>query len=222
MSKRDIVIFGAAKFSSLAWYCIGHDSSYRPVAFCVDAAYIRSPFHEGLPVVPFETLERTHPPESVSILIALGYLHINGLRRARFEQAKARGYDTITYVSSRSGVWPNLSIGENSMVYEGAIVEPFSSIGRNVIVRSGVHIAHHCRIEDHVFVAAGVTLGGSVRIGEQAFVGVGAVIRDGIRIAPRSFVGAGAVVTKDTEPDGVYVGNPARKTDKTALEATRG
>lgn len=219
---RDIVIFGAARFSSLAWYCVGKDSPYRPVAFCVDAAYITSRVHEGLPVVPFETLERTHPPDSVGILIALGYLQINGLRKARFEQAKARGYRAITYVSSHSTVWPDLLIGENSMVYEGAIVQPFSSIGCNAIIRSGVHLAHHCRIEDHAFVAAGATLGGSVTIGEQAFVGLGAVIRDGICLAPRSFVGAGAVVVKDTEADGAYVGNPARKTNKTALEVTGG
>ena len=57
-------------------------------------------------------------------------------------------------------------------------------------------------------------------MGEQAFVGVGAVLRDRIRIAPRSFIGAGAVVVNDTEADGAYVGNPARKLVKTALEVS--
>jgi acetyltransferase-like isoleucine patch superfamily enzyme len=106
------------------------------------------------------------------------------------------------------------------MVYEGSIIQPFASIGNNVIIRSAAHISHHCHVADHVFVAAGVTLGGNAHVGEQSFIGVGAVLRDGLRIAERSFIGAGAVVVADTEPDGVYVGNPARKVRKTALEAS--
>jgi Glycosyl transferase family 2 len=52
-------------------------------------------------------------------------------------------------------------------------------------------------------------------------LGLGAVVRDGIRLAPRCLVGAGAVVFGDTEPDGVYVGNPARRAPgKSALDAT--
>ncbi len=31
------------------------------------------------------------------------------------------------------------------------------------------------------------------------------------RIGEGSIIGSGAVVTKDTEPYGIYVGNPARK-----------
>ena len=64
---------------------------------------------------------------------------------------------------------------------------------------------------NHAFVAAGVILSGNVKVGEQAFIGAGAMVRDGLTIAERSFIGIGAVVVADTEPDGVYVGNPARK-----------
>lgn len=59
-------------------------------------------------------------------------------------------------------------------------------------------------------------------MGEQAFVGVGAVLRDRIRIAERTFIGAGAVVVQDTQADAVYVGNPARKATKSALQASGG
>lgn len=65
-------------------------------------------------------------------------------------------------------------------------------------------------------------MGGDCRVDEQAFLGVGAVIRDRIHIGARSFIGAGAVVVHDTEPEGVYVGNPARKTSKTAIEVSGG
>lgn len=220
MGKIDVVLFGADRFASLAWYCVSHDSPYKPVAFTVDGAYQRTNVHEGLPVLPFETLRDVFPPEAVSILLPLGYRSINGLRRDRFEQALACGYEIVSYVSSRASTWADLQVGRNVLVYENAVIQPFSTVGDNVIIRSASHISHHCTVDDHAFIAAGVTLGGSVHIGEQAFVGVGAVVRDNTRIAPRCFIGAGAVVVADTEPDGVYVGNPARRIQKSSIDVT--
>lgn len=220
MNPAKIVVFGAESFASLAWYCLTQDSHYKVIAFTVDRDYVQASTHHGLPVVPFEDLMTDYPPGSVRMLVPLGYHAINGLRRQRYETARELGYECVTYVSSRASTWPDLQIGQNCMVYEGAIIQPFASIGNNVIIRSAAHISHHCHVADHVFVAAGVTLGGNVHVGEQSFLGVGAVLRDGLRIAERSFIGAGAVVVADTEPDGVYIGNPARKIPKTALEAS--
>ncbi len=219
-TDQDVVLFGADTFASLAWYCLTHDSRYTVVAFTVDQAFLHAPSHEGLPLVPFEELVRRYPPQQVRLLIPLGYHAINGLRRARFEQARALGYEFISYVSSRASTWPDLVVGTNCLIYEHAIIQPFARIGDNVIIRSAAHISHHCEVADHAFVAAGATLGGNVRIGEQAFVGVGAVVRDGLLVAERSFLGAGAVLMKDSEADGVYVGNPARKIAQSALEVS--
>lgn len=222
IDTNDVVLFGMDSFASLAWFCLTHDSRYRVVAFTVDAAFLRAALHHGLPVVPFEELAAHYPPGQVRLLTPLGYHAINGVRRARYEQAKAWGYGFVSYVSSRASTWPDLQVGENCLIYEHAIIQPFARIGNNVIIRSGAHVSHHCQIADHAFVAAGATFGGNVTVGEQAFVGLGAVLRDGLDIAPRSFIGAGAVVLRDTEADGVYVGNPARKSERTALAVTGG
>ena len=217
---RPVVIFGNLRSASLAWYCLIHDSEFKVAGFTVDEAYIASSSFEGLPLVSFERLESVYPPHDYRLLIPTGYQHINGLRRARFEMARQRGYDFVSYVSSRASVWPDLDIGDNVLIYEHAIIQPFARIGDNCIIRSGAHISHHCQVASHAFVAAEVAMGGEGRVGEQAFIGVGAVLRDRIRIAERSFIGAGAVVVQDTEADGVYVGNPARKTSKTSLDAS--
>jgi len=220
--KPRVVVFGNTSFASLAAYCLTHDSPYQVTAFTVDRAYIGSGSHEGLPVVAFDELANDYPPAEVRLLIPLGYHAINGLRRDRYLAAKALGYEFISYVSSRASTWPDLQVGENCLIYEHAIIQPYARIGDNVIIRSGAHISHHCQVGDHAFVAAGVTLGGNVSLGEQAFVGLGAVLRDGVTIAPRTFIGAGAVVVGNTDTDGVYVGNPARKLDKTAGRVTGG
>lgn len=224
-SARPVVIFGQSSVASLAWYCLTHDSPHTVQAFTVDRAYLPatdpdSATHEGLPLLAFEQLPDLYPPGQVSLLLPLGHRRINGLRRERFEQAQRMGYDLISYVSSRATTWPDLCIGQHCMVYENTVIQPFARIGDNVIIRSSVHISHHCQIGNHSFLAPGVTLSGNVTVGEQVFLGVGSTVRDGIRLADRTFVGAGAVVVADTEPDGVYLGNPARKITKTSLEVT--
>ncbi|MES2299859.1 MAG: acetyltransferase [Pseudomonadota bacterium] len=223
MKTGSVVIFGTGNFASLAWYCLTHDSNWRVEAFAVDRAFIRRSKHLGVPVVPFDTLERDFPPSQIDLFIPLGYQLINGLRRERFQQARARGYRFASYVSSHAKVWPDLQLGENCLINEHAKIDEGVILGDNVIVRNGVHIARDCQLGDHAFVASQAMLGAGVRLGTQAFVGVGAVVRDGLVLAERSYVGTGAVLLAPTVADTVYMGDPARKTDKiSALEATGG
>lgn len=216
--RRPVIIFGNFASASLARFLLDNDSPYQVAGFTVDREYCKSTQHEGLPLVPFDSLEHHFSPNDFQLLIPMGYQKINHVRRDRYENAKLRGYSFVSYVSSRASIWPGLEIGENTLIYEHAIIQPFATIGNNSIIRSGAHISHHCAVGDHVFVAAEVAMGGKVLVGDQAFLGVGSVIVDSIEIASRSFIGAGAVVTRPTEELGVYVGNPARKLGKSALD----
>ena len=219
---RPVIIFGNQMSASLAWYCLTHDSALQVAGFAVDAARVGSTHYEGLPLVPFEALEQFYPPTDYRLMIPMGFAQVNGIRKARYLQAKARGYTLASYVSSRASVWPDLVVGDNVLIYEHAIIQPFARVGSNCIIRSGAHVSHHCQVADHVFVSAEVAMASACHIGEQAILGVGCVLRDGLRVAERSFVGAGAVAVADTEADGVYVGNPARKLNKSALVASGG
>ena len=52
---------------------------------------------------------------------------------------------------------------------------------------------------------------GTVTIGEGCWIGARSIVMPGVTVARGCIVGAGSIVTKDTEPDGVYVGTPARR-----------
>jgi sugar O-acyltransferase (sialic acid O-acetyltransferase NeuD family) len=220
MKKQPVVLFGDSTFASLAWFCLTNDSPWEVVAFVKDKDHLTKNSHEGLPVFPFEDLPNIYPPGSTKLLISLGYSKINELRMERFRQALQMGYDLISYLASKATIWPGLSLGKNCLVYEQAIIQPCVQIGDNVIIRSGANIGHHCTIGSHSFISSGVTFGGNVTVGERCFFGLGTVIRNAVTIADRTFIGAGAVVLADTEPDGVYVGNPARKIAKTSREVS--
>ncbi len=145
---------------------------------------------------------------------------MNALRAERLIQAKQKNFTIGNFISKYACLLSDTDIGENVLIFEQAIIQPFVKLGTNIIIRSGANIGHHSSVGAHTFIASGAVTGGNVTIGEQCFIGLGAVIRDNIKIADRTFIGSGAVVLRDTEPDCVYIGNPARKIEKTAMEVT--
>lgn len=50
-----------------------------------------------------------------------------------------------------------------------------------------------------------------VTIGKAVWIGANAIILPGVTVADRCLIGAGSVLAKDTEPNGVYMGVPARR-----------
>lgn len=206
-----VIIFGLEPLSSVACYALTHDSPHEVVGFTVNAAWLRATTFHDKPVVPFENLEEQFPPGEHALLIPLGWTQCNKLRAARYAESKSRGYSFVTYISSSATVWPDLRIGENCMVYERAVVRPFARIGNNCMLGAGAVVSHHSTIGDHVYMGAHAVVAGATTIGERCVLGVNSTVIDGIAVRPGCFVAAGAVVTADTEPDGMYLGMPARR-----------
>jgi sugar O-acyltransferase (sialic acid O-acetyltransferase NeuD family) len=209
-----VIIFGLQDFASLAHFYLRHDSEHEVVAFTVTQSYLPArPEFEGLPIVPFEDLERSHPPGDFRLFIPMSHRGMNRPRAAMYHEARARGYACISYVSSRATVFPGTAIGENCFILEDNTLQPFTTIGNNVVLWSGNHIGHHSIIGDHVLFTSHVVLSGHCTVEPYCFFGVNATIRDGLRLAEGSLIAMGACLTRDTEPWGVYKGNPARKAE---------
>jgi sugar O-acyltransferase (sialic acid O-acetyltransferase NeuD family) len=206
-SNMNVVVFGSGEFASLVWYTLTHDSPYNVIGFTVDEAYLAERTHHSLPVVAFEKLQSVFPPSDVQLFLPIGNNH---LRHQRYRDAKGMGYRLPTYVSSRAITWPDLQVGECSMIFEASVVQPFARIGIGVIVRGGCYISHHVTVGDFSFLAGHTVTGGRSRIGAGCFIGLGAVIRDHVTVADNCLIGAGAVVCANTAPDGQYVGVPAK------------
>lgn len=201
---RNLVIFGTRQIAEVCAYYFEHDSEYRVVACTVDGAFLDVTHFGGVPVVPFEEVAERFAPADHDMFVAVGYGKMNRLRAEKFAAAKALGYTLARYVSSKAFTWPGLRIGENTMVMEANVIQPFASVGVDTIIWSGNHIGHHARIGDHCFLASHIVVSGNVEVGDHCFIGVNATLRDGIKIAPRCLIGAGALLTNDTKPDEVY------------------
>ena len=66
-------------------------------------------------------------------------------------------------------------------------------------------------MDDFITVNPGTNISGNVHIGNECEIGTGAKIIQGINISEKTIIGAGGVVVRDTEPDGTYIGVPAKR-----------
>jgi sugar O-acyltransferase (sialic acid O-acetyltransferase NeuD family) len=200
-----LIIFGLGDIAQIAHYYFNIDSEHEVVAFTVDQKYITSAEYEGKPVEPFGEIEGKYPPDEFKMFIAVGYSKMNRIRMRKYEEAKQKGYELVSYVSSRCSYLSQFSCGENCFIFEDNTIQPFVKIGNNVILWSGNHIGHHSIIEDHNFISSHVVVSGHCHVHSFCFIGVNASIGHEVTVASETLIGAGVVLTKDTVEKGVYV-----------------
>lgn len=211
-----IVLFGFGDIAQIAKYYFDIDSEYEVVAFTLDEDYISDNSFEGLPVVPFNNIEKTYPPNKYKMFIALSYTNMNKLRQQKYFEAKEKGYKLVSYVSSKCSYMSQYEHGDNCFIFEDNTIQPYVKIGNNVTLWSGNHIGHHSEIHDHNFISSHVVISGHCTIESNCFLGVNSTVAHKIIIAKESLLGAGAIIAKNTEEKGIYVPPRTVKLDKTS------
>jgi len=214
MKTKKAIIFGSSGQAEVMAYLIGIDSEYEVVAYTSTAEYITSDSLYGLPFLPFEDIEKHLPPEVCDMHIAIGYQDKNKVRRHFYDEAKRKGYNLLTYVSSKATNYSQ-AIGDNCFIFEDNTIQPFVNIGNNCILWSGNHIGHHSTIEEDVFISSHVVVSGHCRIGRNSFLGVNSTIKDGIEIGPETILGAGCLIVENTGEGKTYIGIKAKELLKT-------
>ena len=151
------------------------------------------------------------------MFVALGYRKLNTLRAGKYAEARAKGYDLISYVSSKATHWGDTKIGSNCLILENQVIQPTVTIGDDVVLWSGNHFGHDVVIGDHSWLSSHVVVSGGVEIGPYTFVGVNVTIRDHVTIGRECILGAGSLILRDAQDRDVYV---AQATPKYRLNST--
>lgn len=215
--KKKLVIFGVSEIAELAYFYFCNDSEYDVSAFTLDSEFRSIEHKYDLPVIDFETVQDSYPPEEYELFIALSYTKLNALRKTKYFEAKAKGYQLASYISNKCTNFAS-SIGDNCLILEDNTIQPFVTIGNNVTLWSGNHIGHHSQIDSHNFISSHVVISGGVKIEEQCFIGVNATLRDHITIGEKSVIGAGATILSSIEPEGVYI---TKETERARVSSSR-
>ena len=126
-----------------------------------------------------------------------------------------------------------IRIGEGSRVEHGQhFANDRVTLGSRCYVNEGCHFDAgdaYIEVGDDVNIGTGVVLAAAsheigpgtrrargwisrpIVVGDGCWLGARVVVLPGVTIGRGCVIGAGSVVTKDTEPDGLYVGAPARR-----------
>jgi sugar O-acyltransferase (sialic acid O-acetyltransferase NeuD family) len=201
-----VVVFGTGSFAECVNFYLTHDSEHEVVAFTVHRDHLGHTTElAGLPVVAFEDIAAEYPPGGHEMFVAVGYARVNRVRATICDEARAKGYRLITYVSSNATTWGDTKIGDNCFIFEDNTIQPFVTIGDDCVLWSGNHIGHHVTIGDHCFITSHVVVSGHVTVGSYSFLGVNATFRDAIRVGESNVVGAGALIMKSTKDGEVYI-----------------
>jgi sugar O-acyltransferase (sialic acid O-acetyltransferase NeuD family) len=203
MSK--VVLFGAGKIAEEAHYYLTHDSPHQVAAFTVDGAYMAASEKLGLPVLPFEEIASHYPPDDFKMFVAVGYQELNRFRARKCAEAKAKGYQLISYISSRACALGKIEPGENCFILEFSVIQPSATVGNNVFVWCSNHIGHHSSVGDHCYISGHVMISGSTNVEPYCYFGVGSTIGHEITVGRESFIGAGCLLTKSAPPKSVYI-----------------
>ena len=195
---KKLVIYGCGPIAEVADFYFGIDSEYEVCAFTNASEFISQKTFRDRPIVAFEEVEKYYPVSDYEIFIAVGYAKTNQVRQQRYTEAKAKGYNCATYISSKA-MYYGTPVGENCFILENNVIQPFVEIGNNVTLWSGNHIGHHSKIEGHCFISSHVVVSGLCRIRENCFLGVNSTLRDNVELGKFTVVSSGAVVMKNCE-----------------------
>lgn len=212
MSK--LIIFGTGDIAQIANYYFDIDTEHEVVAFTVNKEYITSETFEGKPVIAFEDIEQQYPSQNYKMFIALSYSNLNKTREAKYNEAKQKGYELVSYISSKCSYMSQFACGDNCFIFEDNTIQPFVKLGNNITLWSGNHIGHHSELHDHLFISSHVVISGHCTINSNTFIGVNSTIGHQVTIASENIIGAGAIITKNTEMGDVYVPAKSVKLEK--------
>lgn len=202
---RDIVIFGIGQVAEVVHYYLTKEGGRNVVAFTVDEQFRSFKELFGLPVISFEAVQQSFPPDKYEMFVAISFKRVNKVREEKVAEAESKGYTLASHISPRATIWSDFVVQPNTIIMENNVIQPFVSVGRNVIMWSGNHIGHHTKIEDHCFIASHAVISGSVIVGEGTFVGVNVTVRDNVTIGKRNVLGAAALILADTPDNAVFM-----------------
>jgi sugar O-acyltransferase (sialic acid O-acetyltransferase NeuD family) len=215
VEKKDkkIIIVGDSAFAEVAYEYFSADSPYEVAAFAVEREFLKRSSLFGLPVVPFEEVEKEYPSSAHAVYVAVVYTQMNRLRARLMASCRGRGYALASFVSPRAFVWPNVKFGEHCFIFENNVIQPFVTVGNNVVMWSGNHIGHHSRVDDNAFISSHVVISGFCSIGANSFLGVNSATANNVTLGKDCWIGPGVVLAQNIE-DGRVCTAPAAEVSK--------
>jgi len=140
------------------------------------------------------------------LIVAIGN---NNVRLRLSLEYKARGIKLATIIHPQAVISESAIIGEGTVVFANAVINPYANIGIACIINTGAIIEHDCILEDGVHISPNAAMGGTVNVGKKTWICIGSSIANNIKIGENVVIGAGSVVLKNIPNNVLVAGIPA-------------
>lgn len=200
--KKRLIIIGTSQYSEIISYYFSKFSNYEIIGYCESEEFLIKKNFLNKKVYILENLKNEFDPKEIFIFNSIGYKNHNKIRESRYIQIKNMGYKFANFISPKAIVLTD-KIGDNCLILENNVIQPFVEIKNNNFLWSGNHIGHHTVVEENNFISSHVVISGNCRIGKNCFFGVNSTINDGIKIGSYSVIGSNSVISSDLEDHSV-------------------
>ena len=206
---KKILLAGNAVTADILCAYLRLDSRYEVAALTVDDEFVEQNGLDGYRTVGLSNVASAFPPDTHSVIMAMGYGDLNRARETVFNRLKATGYGVEAYIHTEAKVFTTLPIGEGSVILPGAVIEPHARVGRNTMVWSNATLAHHCSVDDHCWIATGTVVSGKAKVARNSFLGVNSTVVNAVTVGEFNVIGAGALISRDTKANSVHLARSA-------------
>jgi sugar O-acyltransferase (sialic acid O-acetyltransferase NeuD family) len=216
VARQKLIIYGNGHMARTFYHFARLE--YEVTAFTVDRSVLNTVDIEGIPVIPFDSIERHMPPADHRMITAVGFIEMNRLRERKYREAKQKGYGFVNYIHPSVVRHSNFELGENNIVLEHASIHPYTRFGHSNFLCSNISIGHGCRINDNCWINSGVSIGGGTTIESGCVLGINASIEANLVIAEGCYVGANTLIAKSTSANSTYVSASGERFPLTSVE----
>lgn len=158
--------------------------------------------------------------EATHVIVALGYQYQTKRREIFNEIVTSTNLRFANAIHREAKLARDVRLGKGIFLGINVVVNAGTSVGDNTVIWTGALIEHDNEIGSNVFIATGAMTAGYVVIEDNVFVGLGAKIAKS-RIGANATIGAGSLVLSDVEANTYVKGIPAkfsqRKTESSYL-----
>ena len=140
-----------------------------------------------------------------------GVIAIANWKFRKLLKTKLTAVKWLNLVHPSAVVSDYIQMGEGNVICAGVVINPDCRIGSHCHINIGTTMGHDIDMRNFVTVMPGSRISGNVTLMDCSMIGTGSTILQGLTIEENVIVGAGAVVTKNTSPNGLYLGVPANK-----------
>lgn len=144
--------------------------------------------------------------EDYYVVIAIANYKV---KKSIVERLKGK-FRFATIVHPKVWIHDFMTLGEGSIIYEGAILTSNIEIGNHVIICPKCGVGHDSKVKDYVSLLWNVNVSGNDLIEEGVLMGTGSTVIQGKTIGKGATIGAGAVVVDNVDPFSTAVGVPAK------------